>query len=50
MGDLTVQMGIERTDIVLVVVDVELRLSRVGVARFPVKDPNCLVDTVASKF
>ncbi len=38
MGDLTVQMGIERTDIVLVVVDVELRLSRVGVARFPVKD------------
>ena len=38
MGDLAVQMGIERTDIVLVVVNVELRLSRVGVARLPIED------------
>ena len=38
MGNLSIEMGIERTDIILVVVDVELRLSRIGVARFAVKD------------
>ena len=29
MGNLSIEMGIERTDIILVVVDVELRLSRI---------------------
>ncbi len=35
---LTIEMGIERTDIVLVIVHVQLRLSGVGVARLTVED------------
>jgi hypothetical protein len=50
MHRLAIEMGIERTDIVLVVVHVQLRLSGVGVAVLRLKTWNCLVDTVASKF